>query len=145
MGILDTIKTKLFGKTTTTAATTTTTPKTPATPAAGSPAALAMAAGAKAAAAAAAAAAAKAAPVDVEATIERIARENNYKGNWRVSIVDLLKSLGMDSSLDARKELAKELGYTGSDPDGSAEKNTWLLKTLMKNLAASGGTRPKGK
>jgi len=143
MGILDTIKTKLFGKTTTTAAKTTTAATT--TTAGASAAAIAKAAGEAAAKAAAAAVAAKAAPVDVEATIERLAKENGYKGNWRVSIVDLLKSLGMDSSLDARKELAKELGYTGSDPDGSAEKNTWLLKTLMKNLAESGGTRPKGK
>jgi len=143
MGILSTIKEKLFGKTDTTA---TTTVKTTTT-ATLSPAAQAAKAAAEAAAKAALAkaTAAKTASVDVESTIERIARENNYKGNWRVSIVDLLKSLGMDSSLDARKELAKELGYAGSDPDGSAEKNTWLLKTLMKNLADSGGTRPKGK
>jgi len=135
MGILDSIKTKLFGKAATTA--------TPVTPT-GSPAAVAAAAAAKAAAAAAAAkAAAAAAPIDVEAAMERIAKENNFKGNWRVSIVDFLKSLGMDSSLDARKQLAKELNYTGTDPDGSAEKNTWLLKTLMKKLAEGDGKLPK--
>jgi len=140
MGILSSIKEKLFGKTAEPAK-----PVTPATPSgapvAGSPAAIAAAAGAKAAAEAAAKAAA--APVDVEATIERLAKENGYKGNWRVSIVDFMKSLGLDSSLAARIELAKELNYTGTDKDGSAEKNTWLLKTLMKKLAESGGVVPK--
>jgi len=140
MGIFDSIKEKLFGKAAEPAK-----PVTPASPTGappvGSPAAVAAAAAAKAAAAAAAKAAA--APVDVEAAIEKIAKENNFKGNWRVSIVDFLKSIGMDSSLDARKQLAKELNYTGTDPDGSAEKNTWLLKTLMKKLAESGGKLPK--
>jgi len=121
MGILSTIKEKLFGTSTKTTAA-----KTAATSAATS-----------------AATAASTQSVDVEAVIERLAKENGYKGNWRVSIVDFMKSLGLDSSLAARKELAKELNYTGSDPDGSAEKNTWLLKTLMKKLAESGGVVPK--
>jgi non-homologous end joining protein Ku len=65
------------------------------------------------------------------------------KPNWRTSIVDLMKALDLDSSLAARKELAADLNYTGTDPDGSAEKNTWLHKELMKTLAENGGEIPK--
>jgi hypothetical protein len=61
--------------------------------------------------------------------------------NWRTSIVDLMKLLGIDSSLDNRKELATELGYTG-DKDGSAEMNIWLHKAVMKELAKNGGKVP---
>jgi len=136
MGIFDSIKSKLFGKAAEPAK-----PAATTAPAGSTAAAIAKAAGEKAAAEAAAKAAAK--PVDVEAAIERLAKENGFKGNWRVSIVDFLKSLGLDSSLAARKELAAELKYSGTDPDGSAEKNTWLLKTLMKKLAESGGVLPK--
>lgn len=63
--------------------------------------------------------------------------------NWRTSIVDLMKLLGIDSSLDNRKELARELGYTG-DLDGSAEMNIWLHKATMKELAKNGGRVPAG-
>jgi hypothetical protein len=81
-------------------------------------------------------------PVDVEKTLEWI---SNAKGNpdlnWRTSIVDLMKLLDIDSSLDHRKELATELGYTG-DKDGSAEMNIWLHKEVMRQLAANGGTVP---
>jgi hypothetical protein len=54
-----------------------------------------------------------------------------------------MRALDLDSSLAARKELAKDLNYTGNDPDGSAEKNIWLHKALMKTLAENGGKIPK--
>ena len=82
-------------------------------------------------------------PVDVEAIVEAAVKAKGVPSNWRVSIVDLLKALDLDSSLAARKELAKELNYTGTDPDGSAEKNLWLHKAVMKALAESGGKLPK--
>lgn len=84
-----------------------------------------------------------AAPVDVEAIIEAAVKAKGVKSNWRVSIVDLMKALDLDSSLAARKELAADLHYTGTDPDGSAEKNIWLHKALMKTLAENGGKIPK--
>jgi hypothetical protein len=62
--------------------------------------------------------------------------------NWRTSIVDLLKLLGLDSSLSARKELAAELGYFGNDEQGSAAWNIWLHKQVMGRIAANGGTLP---
>ncbi|MGQ2932103.1 MAG: DUF3597 domain-containing protein, partial [Sphingopyxis sp.] len=61
--------------------------------------------------------------------------------NWRTSIVDLMKLLDLDPSLANRKELATELGYTGA-LDGSAEMNIWLIKAVMRELAANGGTVP---
>jgi len=78
----------------------------------------------------------------VEQVLETIAREKgNPDLNYKTSIVDLLKLLGIDSSLDNRKELATELGYTG-DKDGSAEMNIWLHKAVMKQLATHGGKVP---
>ena len=62
--------------------------------------------------------------------------------NWRTSIVDLLKLLGLDSSMAARKELATELMYSGSDEPGSAAWNIWLHKQVMRSIAANGGTLP---
>ena len=83
-------------------------------------------------------------PVDVEAVLTRIASQNgNPNLNWRSSIVDLMKLLDLDSSLDNRKELATELGYTGAK-DGSAEMNIWLHKAVMRELAKNGGTVPAG-
>jgi len=80
--------------------------------------------------------------VDVEQVLGQIAREKgNPDLNYRTSIVDLLKLLGIDSSLDNRKELATELGYTG-EKDGSAEMNIWLHKAVMKQLATHGGKVP---
>jgi hypothetical protein len=80
--------------------------------------------------------------VDVEQVLTGIAAEKgNPDLNWRTSIFDLMKLLGMDSSLDNRKELATELGYTG-DKDGSAEMNIWLHKEVMRQLAAHGGKVP---
>jgi hypothetical protein len=61
--------------------------------------------------------------------------------NWRTSIVDLLKLLGLDSSLDARKELASELRYSGNTEDSGA-MNIWLHREVMKKLAENGGKVP---
>ena len=80
--------------------------------------------------------------VDVEQVLAQISREKgNPDLNYRTSIVDLMKLLGMDSSLENRKELATELGYTGAK-DGSAEMNIWLHKEVMKQLAEHGGKVP---
>ena len=70
-----------------------------------------------------------------------MAEKNPQKLNWRTSIVDLMKLVGMESTLQERKELATELGYTGAK-DGSAEMNMWLHKQVMKKLAENGGKVP---
>ena len=79
--------------------------------------------------------------VDVEAILSAEAAKAGQDLNWRTSIVDLMKLLGIDSSLANRKELATELGYTGA-LDGSAEMNIWLHKAVMRELAANGGKVP---
>lgn len=80
--------------------------------------------------------------VDVEQVLTNIANEKgNPDLNYRSSIVDLMKLLGMDSSLENRKQLATELGYKGP-ADGSAEMNIWLHKEVMRQLAAHGGKVP---
>jgi 3-oxoacyl-ACP reductase-like protein len=98
-------------------------------------------AAAAAAPAAAAAAPAPAAPVDVEAVLTAAAAAKGGGGNWRTSIVDLLKLLDLDSSLDARKQLATELNvHAGAD--GSAEENIALQKAVWAKLAQNGGKVP---
>jgi hypothetical protein len=79
--------------------------------------------------------------VDVEAVLTDIASKNKEKLDWRKSIVDLMKLLDLDSSLSARKELAKELHYTG-DTNDSAKMNVWLHKQVMQKLAENGGKVP---
>ena len=80
--------------------------------------------------------------VDVEQVLSSIAAaKGNPDLNYKTSIVDLLKLLDIDSSLDNRKELATELGYTGPT-DGSAEMNIWLHKAVMRELATNGGKVP---
>jgi hypothetical protein len=79
--------------------------------------------------------------VDVEEVLEDLAQEKGGGGNWRTSIVDLLKLLDLDSSLSARKELAQELKVNAGD-HGSAEQNTALIKAVWKQLAANGGKVP---
>ncbi|WP_262266178.1 DUF3597 domain-containing protein [Microvirga yunnanensis] len=79
--------------------------------------------------------------VDVEAVLTGLAAKKGQKLDWRKSIVDLMKLLDLDSSLEARKELAKELNYTGDTSD-SASMNIWLHKQVMAKLAASGGKVP---
>jgi hypothetical protein len=80
-------------------------------------------------------------PVDVEAVLNAMAEKKPQKLNWRTSIVDLMKLLDLDSSLQARKALADELKYTGDKSD-SATMNVWLHKQVMKKLAENGGKVP---
>lgn len=79
--------------------------------------------------------------VDVDAVLADMQARHNEKLNWKTSIVDLLKLLGLDSSLAARKQLAAELGYTGSTDD-SAAMNIWLHQQVMRKLAENGGQLP---
>jgi hypothetical protein len=79
--------------------------------------------------------------VDVEAILNDKQKTAGQQLNWRTSIVDLLKLLGLDSSLQARKELAAELHYTG-DTNDSASMNIWLHKQVMNKLAENGGKVP---
>jgi len=81
-------------------------------------------------------------PVDVEAILNGLAAKHPQKLNWQQSIVDLMKLLGLDSSLQNRTALAKELGYTGDTSD-SAAMNIWLQKQVMTKLAESGGKVPQ--
>ena len=81
------------------------------------------------------------APVDVEAVLQQMASQQSQKLNWRTSIVDLMKLVGLDSSLENRRELARELGYKGDTGD-SAAMNIWLHKQVMNQLAAHGGKVP---
>ncbi len=79
--------------------------------------------------------------VDVDAVLTDMAKKNSQKLNWQTSIVDLMKLLGLDSSLQNRQHLAKELGYTGNTSD-SAAMNIWLQKQVMLKLEQSGGVVP---
>jgi hypothetical protein len=79
--------------------------------------------------------------VDIEAVLDGMAANNPQKLNWRSSIVDLMKLAGMDSTLQERKELADELGYTGDKSD-SAAMNIWLHKQVMKKMEENGGKVP---
>lgn len=81
--------------------------------------------------------------VDVMAKLEGMAAASREKLNWKVSIVDLLKLLGLDSSLAARKELATELGCPAAKMGDSAQMNMWLHKTVLQKLAENGGNIPK--
>ncbi|HPS78339.1 MAG TPA: DUF3597 domain-containing protein [Thermoanaerobaculaceae bacterium] len=81
--------------------------------------------------------------VDVVAKLEQLAAANPQKLNWRVSIVDLLKLLDIDSSFAARKEMAKELGCPAGLMADSAQMNMWLHKTVLARIAANGGNVPK--
>ncbi len=82
-----------------------------------------------------------AATVDVAPILDKAVAAKGQKLAWRTSIVDLMKALDIDSSFAARKELAKELGYTG-DSNDSASMNIWLHKQVMAKLAANGGKLP---
>jgi hypothetical protein len=79
--------------------------------------------------------------VDVEQVLTQMQQQSGQQLNWRTSIVDLLKLLNLDSSLQARKELAAELHYTGDTSD-SASMNIWLHRQVMNKLAANGGKVP---
>ncbi|HKD26172.1 MAG TPA: DUF3597 domain-containing protein [Xanthobacteraceae bacterium] len=84
---------------------------------------------------------APAAQVDVAAVLTELSEQNEEKLDWRRSIVDLMKLLNLDSSLAARKQLAKELHYAG-DMNDSASMNVWLHKQVMQKLAENGGKVP---
>jgi 3-oxoacyl-ACP reductase-like protein len=129
MSVFDSLKNKIFGHKKATPA-----------PTAPSPAAAPAAAATPAAPAVPAAPAAISA-VDVEAVLEDLAAHNPQKLDWRHSIVDLMTMLDMDSSLANRRELAKELGYTGSTSD-TATMNIWLHKQVMRKMAENGGIVP---
>jgi Domain of unknown function (DUF3597) len=80
--------------------------------------------------------------VDVTAILNDLAKKNPEKLDWKRSIVDLMKLVGMDSSFAARKQLAEELHYTG-DPNDSASMNIWLHKEVLRKLAENGGKIPQ--
>ncbi|MEJ5143009.1 DUF3597 domain-containing protein [Gluconobacter albidus] len=119
MGLFSTIMSKIFGHAEAA------TPSTTAAPAE----------------AAAAPATAAAAPVDVDAVLSGLAANAGQPLNYKTSIVDLLKLLGLDSSLQSRKELAGELHYSGSTDD-TATMNVWLIKQVYAELAKNGGKVP---
>lgn len=138
MGFFTTILDKL-GLSTAKAAT----PPAAAPAPASAPAPVAAASPAPAAAAPAPAVVNPIAMVDVVAQLEKRAAANPQKLNWRTSIVDLLKLLDMDSSLQARKELAKELYCPDEFMNDSAQMNMWLHKNVLAHIAANGGNVPK--
>jgi Domain of unknown function (DUF3597) len=86
-------------------------------------------------------AAAPAQAIDIAPILDSAVAAKKEELQWRTSIVDLMKALDIDSSLSARKELAKELGYTG-DTNDSATMNIWLHKQVMAKIAANGGKVP---
>ncbi len=81
-------------------------------------------------------------PVDVAGILDFMNDQRDQKLNWRTSIVDLMKLLGMESSLAERKELADELGYTGDKSD-SASMNIWLHKQVIQKIVDNGGQLPR--
>ena len=81
--------------------------------------------------------------VDVVAQLEKLSAAQTQRLNWKVSIVDLMKLLGLDSSFAARKELAAELGCPSEKMGDSAQMNMWLHKTVLQKLADNGGNIPK--
>jgi 3-oxoacyl-ACP reductase-like protein len=137
MKLFNTLMSKIFGHAATPA------PVAASASATGAPApAVAAAATVGSGAAMPAAAPAAAAPaVDVDAVLSAMAAKNSEKLDWKKSIVDLMKLVGMDSSFGARKELAKELNYTGDFGD-SASMNIWLHKQVLRKLAENGGKVP---
>src|SRR5215470_961167 len=139
MGLLNNLISKIFSHSGTMAAVT--------GPASAAPATAPSTAGAQPAAAPAAAPP-KAAPappakiVDVAVILDGLAAKNSEDLDWKKSIVDLMKLVGMDSSFKARKQLAQELNYTG-DPNDSASMNIWLHKQVLIKIAENGGKVPE--
>ena len=139
MGLLSNLISKIFSHAGTTAAVTgaaaapSTAPAQPAAPPTVTP---------SAAAPPTAAPAAPAKTVDVAAILDGLAAKNPEKLDWKKSIVDLMKLVGMDSSFKARKQLAQELNYTG-DPNDSASMNIWLHKQVLKKISENGGKVPQ--
>ncbi len=131
MSIFERIKTAIFGPHATTA------PAVPPATSASQKPATSM----PATPAASAPAPAAARTVEIETVMKGYASKTTQKLNWRTSIVDLLKLLDIDPSLANRKELAQELGYTGSTSD-SATMNIWLHKQVLRKLQENGGNVP---
>ena len=132
MGLFNNLMSKIFGHATVAAA-----------PAPGAQTPSATAPEQKAPTPAAPATAAAPPPVvDVTAILNDLAKKNPEKLDWKRSIVDLMKLVGMDSSFAARKQLAAELHYTG-DPNDSAAMNIWLHKEVLRKLAENGGKVPQ--
>ena len=147
MSVFGNIVSAIFGSKHAASVTATAGPSAP-SPSAGSATApspsTATAAGSAAPSAGTSAGSAAAKPIskaDVEAILAKLDEEQDEDYDWKRSIVDLMKLLKLDSGLAARKQLAKELGYTGA-LDGSAEMNVWLHKQVMTKLAETGGKVP---
>ena len=134
MGIFDKIKNAIWGEAQA---------ATPEAETAAQPAPTPTASSTAAAPAPSASAPAAAGAVDVGAILDAAVAKSGQKLNWKTSIVDLMKALGLDSSLEHRKELAKELGYTGDTGD-SATMNVWLHKQVIQKLKDNGGKVPAG-
>lgn len=132
MGLFNTLMSKIFSHAAPAASGTTAAPATTTAPAT---------AAAPAQAATATAVAPPPPQVDVAAILNGLAAKNPEKLDWKRSIVDLMKLVGMDSSLSARKELAKDLHYSG-DMNDSASMNIWLHKEVLQKLAENGGKVP---
>ena len=139
MGLLSNLISKIFSHAGTTAAVT---GAAAAAPAATPSTATAQPAAPPAAAPPTAAPAAPAKTVDVTAILDGLAAKNPEKLDWKKSIVDLMKLVGMDSSFKARKQLAQELNYTG-DPNDSASMNVWLHKQVLIKISENGGKVPE--
>ncbi|MFS2174874.1 DUF3597 domain-containing protein [Rhizobium pisi] len=135
MGIFDKIKHAIFGEAKAAEPVATSAPKTEPAQAPVSPSA------APSPAPPASPAQSKPTTVDIVPILDAAVKKNGQKLDWRHSIVDLMKAVGMDASLAERKELAAELGYTG-DTNDSAKMNMWLHKALMKRLSENGGKVP---
>ena len=142
MGLLSNLMSKIFGHPSATVAATGGASAAPAAAAPAPASASAQPASAPAAAPPPAAPAAPARVVDVAAILDGFAANNPEKLDWKKSIVDLMKLVGMDSSFKARKQLAQELNYTG-DPNDSASMNVWLHKQVLIKIAENGGKVPQ--
>jgi hypothetical protein len=136
MNIFSTLMSKIFGKAPASASS-----SGPSTPGAGAAASSSVPPAGSASTASSGGAPAPAS-VDVNAVLNEMASKTSEKLDWKKSIVDLMKLVGMDSSRASRKELATELGYTG-DKDDSATMNIWLHKQVLKKLAENGGKVPQ--
>jgi hypothetical protein len=134
MSIFDTLKNAIFGSGSQARQPPAAAPPTQSPSAAAAPAATAQGP-------AAAAGSAPAGQVDIEATLKAMSAKKQEKLNWQSSIVDLMKLVDLDPSLENRKALAGELGYTGDTHD-SASMNIWLHQQVMQRLAAAGGKVP---
>ena len=139
MGLLSNLMSKIFSHSSTTVAAT---GGTPAAQAAAPSVTTAQPGTPPAAAPSTAASAAPVKVVDVAVILDGLAAKNPEKLDWKKSIVDLMKLVGMDSSFKARKQLAQELNYTG-DPNDSASMNVWLHKQVLIKISENGGKVPE--